>query len=139
MNKIINNVFAREILDSRGYPTVEVEIELCDGVIGRASVPSGASTGKLEALELRDQDEKRYCGKGVLKAVQAVNGVIANEIIGMDATNQSAIDKALIELDGTKINLNLEQMQLWVCLLRLQKQQQTVSKYRCVDIWEESR
>ncbi|GFY65167.1 enolase [Trichonephila inaurata madagascariensis] len=102
MNKIINNVFAREILDSRGYPTVEVEIELCDGVIGRASVPSGASTGKLEALELRDQDEKRYCGKGVLKAVQAVNGVIANEIIGMDATNQSTIDKALIELDGTK-------------------------------------
>lgn len=102
MNKIINNVFAREILDSRGYPTVEVEIELCDGAIGRASVPSGASTGKLEALELRDQDEKRYCGKGVMKAVQAVNGVIANEIIGMDATNQSAIDKALIELDGTK-------------------------------------
>nr|CAH7769078.1 unnamed protein product [Callosobruchus chinensis] len=88
--------------DSRCYPTVEVEIELCDGAIGRAFVPSGASTGKLEALELRDQDEKRYCGKGVLKAVQAVNGVIANEIIGMDATNQSAIDKALIELDGTK-------------------------------------
>ncbi|MGL9717248.1 MAG: phosphopyruvate hydratase [Wolbachia sp.] len=102
MKKIINNVSAREILDSRGYPTVEVEIELCDGAIGRASVPSGASTGKLEALELRDQDEKRYCGKGVLKVVQAVNGVIANEIIGMDAANQSVIDKALIELDGTK-------------------------------------
>ncbi|WP_341808766.1 phosphopyruvate hydratase [Wolbachia endosymbiont (group E) of Neria commutata] len=102
MKKIINNIFAREILDSRGYPTVEVEVELCDGSMGRASVPSGASTGKLEALELRDQDEKRYCGKGVLKAVQAVNGVIANEIIGMDAADQGAIDKALIELDGTK-------------------------------------
>ncbi|NEV49302.1 phosphopyruvate hydratase [Wolbachia pipientis] len=102
MNKIINNVFAREILDSRGYPTVEVEIELCDGVIGRASVPSGASTGKLEALELRDQDEKRYCGKGVLKAVQAVNGVITDKIIGMNVADQNAIDKALIELDGTK-------------------------------------
>ncbi|MDG7053016.1 MAG: phosphopyruvate hydratase [Wolbachia endosymbiont of Alcedoecus sp.] len=102
MKKIINNVFAREILDSRGYPTVEVEIELCDGATGRASVPSGASTGKLEALELRDQDEKRYCGKGVLKAVQSVNGVIANEIVGMDAADQSIIDKVLIELDGTK-------------------------------------
>jgi enolase len=102
MKKIINNVFAREILDSRGYPTVEVEVRLCDGSIGRASVPSGASTGKLEALELRDKDEKRYCGKGLLKAVQAVNGVIADEIVGMDAANQDAIDKALIELDGTK-------------------------------------
>ncbi len=100
--RIINNVFAREILDSRGYPTVEVEIELCDGATGRASVPSGASTGKLEALELRDQDEKRNCGKGVLKAVKAVNGVIANAIIGMDAADQSTIDKALIELDGTR-------------------------------------
>ncbi|APR99075.1 phosphopyruvate hydratase [Wolbachia endosymbiont of Folsomia candida] len=102
MKKIISNVFAREILDSRGYPTVEVEVGLCDGSIGRASVPSGASTGKLEALELRDKDEKRYCGKGVLKAVQAVNTVIADEIIGMDAADQSAIDEALIELDGTK-------------------------------------
>ncbi|MDM8335689.1 phosphopyruvate hydratase [Wolbachia pipientis] len=102
MKKVINNVFAREILDSRGYPTIEVEIELCDGAVSRASVPSGASTGKLEALELRDQDKKRYCGKGVLKAVQAVNEMIADEIIGMDATDQSAIDKALIELDGTK-------------------------------------
>ncbi|QKX02595.1 phosphopyruvate hydratase [Wolbachia endosymbiont of Dirofilaria (Dirofilaria) immitis] len=102
MKKIINNVFAREILDSRGYPTIEVEIELCDGAIGRASVPSGASIGKLEALELRDQDKKRYCGKGVLKAVQAVNGVIANKIIGMDATNQSIIDQTLIKLDETK-------------------------------------
>ncbi|QKX03131.1 phosphopyruvate hydratase [Wolbachia endosymbiont of Litomosoides sigmodontis] len=102
IKRIINNVFAREILDSRGYPTIEVEIELRDGAIGRASVPSGASTGKLEALELRDQDEKRYCGKGVLKAVQAVNEVIADAIIGMDAADQSSIDETLIELDGTR-------------------------------------
>ncbi|NUY39749.1 phosphopyruvate hydratase [Wolbachia endosymbiont of Litomosoides brasiliensis] len=102
IKRIINNVFAREILDSRGYPTIEVEIELCDGATGRASIPSGASTGKLEALELRDQDEKRYCGKGVLKAVQAVNGVIADAIIGMDAVDQSSVDEALIELDGTR-------------------------------------
>ncbi|QKX01314.1 phosphopyruvate hydratase [Wolbachia endosymbiont of Dipetalonema caudispina] len=102
MNKVINNVLAREILDSRGYPTIEVEIELCDGTTSRASVPSGASIGKLEAFEMRDQDKTRYCGKGVLKAVQTVNKVIANEIIGMDVTNQNAIDKTLIELDKTQ-------------------------------------
>ncbi|QKX01477.1 phosphopyruvate hydratase [Wolbachia endosymbiont of Cruorifilaria tuberocauda] len=102
MKKIINSVFAREILDSRGHPTIEVEIELYDGATGIASVPSGASIGKLEALELRDQDKKRYCGKGVLKAVQTVNGIIANKIIGLDAINQSVIDKILIELDGTE-------------------------------------
>ncbi|WCR53585.1 MAG: Enolase [Wolbachia endosymbiont of Ctenocephalides orientis wCori] len=102
MQKIITNIFAREILDSRGYPTVEVDVELCDGAIGRASVPSGASTGKLEALELRDQDEKRYCGKGVLQAVQAINETISNEVIGMYAADQAKIDGALIELDGTE-------------------------------------
>ncbi|MDG7056241.1 MAG: phosphopyruvate hydratase [Wolbachia endosymbiont of Meromenopon meropis] len=102
MSKIIKNVFAREILDSRGYPTVEVEAELCDGAIGRASVPSGASIGKLEALELRDRDKKRYFGKGVLKAIQSVNELIANKIIGMNIANQSSIDEILIELDGTK-------------------------------------
>ncbi|WP_333023087.1 phosphopyruvate hydratase [Wolbachia endosymbiont of Pentidionis agamae] len=102
MKKEISNVFAREILDSRGFPTIEVEIELSDGVRGRASVPSGASTGKKEALELRDNDEKRYSGKGVLEAVQAVNKMIANEITGMDAANQSMIDETLIQMDGTK-------------------------------------
>ncbi|MDN5248226.1 MAG: phosphopyruvate hydratase [Wolbachia endosymbiont of Tyrophagus putrescentiae] len=107
MKKAINSVFAREILDSRGYPTVEVEIELCDGAIGRSSVPSGASTGKLEALELRDQDEKRYCGKGVLKAVQTINEVISNKIIGMDAADQHLIDGTLIGLDGTENKSNL--------------------------------
>lgn len=107
MKKIIHSVLAREILDSRGYPTVEVEVELCDGTIGRASVPSGASTGKLEALELRDKDEKRYYGKGVLKAVESVNKVISNKIIGMDATNQGLIDETLIEVDGTENKSNL--------------------------------
>jgi len=107
MKKIIHSVLAREILDSRGYPTVEVEVELCDGIIGRASVPSGASTGKLEALELRDRDERRYYGKGVLKAVESVNKVISNKIIGMDATNQDFIDETLIEVDGTENKSNL--------------------------------
>ncbi|OEY86696.1 phosphopyruvate hydratase [Wolbachia pipientis] len=99
---IIKNLFAREILDSRGYPTIEVDIKLCNGIIGRASVPSGASTGKLEALELRDEDQKRYFGKGVLNAINAVNNIIAKEIIGIEITDQSLIDYTLITLDGTK-------------------------------------
>ncbi|MBV0899475.1 MAG: phosphopyruvate hydratase [Wolbachia endosymbiont of Fragariocoptes setiger] len=102
MKRTIKNVFAREILDSRGYPTVEVEIELFDGAIGRASVPSGASTGKMEALEIRDQDEKRYCGKGVLKTIKAINEVLSKEIIGINATDQNLLDSILIEIDGTE-------------------------------------
>ena len=102
MRKIITDILAREILDSRGYPTVEVDVELCDGTVGRASVPSGASTGKLEALELRDKNEKRYCGKGVLKAVQAINDTISSEMIGMYADDQTAIDEVLIKMDGTE-------------------------------------
>ena len=97
----IVQVFGREILDSRGNPTIEVEVTLDSGFVGTAAVPSGASTGENEALELRDGDKKRYGGKGVLKAVDNVNKVIAPEIIGMDATQQRAIDKAMIELDGT--------------------------------------
>ena len=97
----IVSVFGREILDSRGNPTIEVEVTLDSGFVGVAAVPSGASTGENEALELRDGDKKRYGGKGVLKAVENVNKVIAPEIIGMDATQQRAIDKAMIELDGT--------------------------------------
>ena len=97
----IVSVFGREILDSRGNPTIEVEVTLDSGFVGVAAVPSGASTGENEALELRDGDKKRYGGKGVLKAVDNVNKVIAPEIIGMDATQQRAIDKAMIELDGT--------------------------------------
>lgn len=97
----IEHVFAREILDSRGNPTVEAEVILVGGEIGRAAVPSGASTGAHEAVELRDGDKRRYLGKGVLKAVNNVNDVIAPELEGLDALDQAEIDKTLIELDGT--------------------------------------
>jgi enolase len=97
----ITNVHAREILDSRGNPTIEVEVTIASGFIGRAAVPSGASTGENEALELRDGDKKRYLGKGVLKAIDNVNKIIAKEIIGMNALDQVAIDMKMIELDGT--------------------------------------
>ncbi len=103
----IIDVYAREVLDSRGNPTVEVEVTLDDGTYGRAIVPSGASTGENEALELRDGDKKRYLGKGVLKAVENVNEVIAPNIIGMYADDQVGIDKALLELDGTPFKKNL--------------------------------
>ena len=98
----ITAIYAREIIDSRGNPTVEVDVELSDGAFGRAAVPSGASTGSLEALELRDGDKERYLGKGVLKACENVNGEIAEALIGMDASWQAAIDKAMISLDGTE-------------------------------------
>ena len=98
---MIEDIYAREILDSRGNPTVEVEVYLEGGAMGRASVPSGASTGVHEAVELRDEDKSRYLGKGVLKAVENVNTIIAENIIGMDALNQVEIDRAMIELDGT--------------------------------------
>ncbi len=92
----------REILDSRGNPTVEVDVILENGILGRAAVPSGASTGEHEAIELRDKDAKRYLGKGVLQAVQNVNETIAPEIVGMEATEQLAIDQTMLELDGTE-------------------------------------
>ena len=95
-------VKAREVLDSRGNPTVETEVVLEDGTRGRAIVPSGASTGVHEAVELRDGDKSRYLGKGVLKAVSNVNNIIADKITGMDAADQCFIDKTLIELDGTE-------------------------------------
>jgi enolase len=100
MSTIID-IFAREILDSRGNPTVEVDVILEDGTMGRAAVPSGASTGAHEAVEKRDGDKDRYMGKGVLEAVNAVNGEIAECLVGMDVTEQVAIDQAMIELDGT--------------------------------------
>ncbi|NNM67179.1 MAG: phosphopyruvate hydratase, partial [Spirochaetales bacterium] len=99
---IIEEVRAREILDSRGNPTIEVDIYLEDGGFGRAAVPSGASTGEHEAVELRDGDKGRFLGKGVLKAVENVNTVIADEIIGMNSLDQVALDRTLIELDGTE-------------------------------------
>jgi len=98
----IVDVIAREILDSRGNPTVEADVLLESGVLGRAAVPSGASTGSKEAIELRDGDAKRYGGKGVLKVVENINTEICEAVIGVDATEQSFIDKALIELDGTE-------------------------------------
>ncbi|AXT25820.1 phosphopyruvate hydratase [Ruegeria sp. AD91A] len=101
MSTIID-IHAREILDSRGNPTVEVDVILEDGTMGRAAVPSGASTGAYEAVEKRDGDKARYMGKGVLEAVAAVNGEIAEELVGFDATEQVAIDQAMIELDGTE-------------------------------------
>jgi enolase len=106
MGQIVS-VHAREILDSRGNPTIEVDVLTSSGYIGRAAVPSGASTGENEALELRDGDKSRYLGKGVLKAVHNVNNVIAEEVIGMDVTDQAGIDKKMIDLDGTKTKSNL--------------------------------
>jgi len=103
----IVDVFAREILDSRGNPTLESEVELESGAIGRAAVPSGASTGEHEAVELRDGDKSRYLGKGVLKAVENVNEKICSELVELDAADQASIDSLLIELDGTKNKGNL--------------------------------
>ena len=103
----IVDITGREILDSRGNPTVEVDVTLENGVMGRAAVPSGASTGEHEALELRDGDKSRYQGKGVLNAVNNVNTVIADALLGVDVTEQTAIDRLLIDLDGTKTKANL--------------------------------
>src|SRR3546814_8351123 len=97
----ILDIHGREILDSRGNPTVEVDVLLEDGSFGRAAVPSGASTGAHEAVELRDGDKARYLGKGVIKAVAAVNGDIAEALIGLDAEDQRELDQAMIDLDGT--------------------------------------
>ncbi|MEI7503493.1 MAG: phosphopyruvate hydratase, partial [Paludibacter sp.] len=103
----IEKIVAREILDSRGNPTVEVDVYLESGVLGRASVPSGASTGENEAIELRDGDKGRYLGKGVQKAVDNVNNVIAPALIGISTLQQRGIDKLMIQLDGTKTKSNL--------------------------------
>jgi len=107
LNYLIEKVFAREILDSRGNPTVEVEVSTNLGVMGRASVPSGASTGEYEAIELRDKNTKRYLGRGVKKAIENVNNVIANTVKGLPVTNQKNIDQIMIELDGTHNKSNL--------------------------------
>lgn len=104
---IIEQIHAREVLDSRGNPTIEVEVTLADGAFGRAIVPSGASTGEYEALELRDGDKSRYGGNGVLRAVQAVNGPLSDALQGMYALNQTEIDNKMVELDGTPTKSNL--------------------------------
>src|SRR3954451_24018718 len=101
MSTFIEDIVAREILDSRGNPTLEVDVHLEDGIVGRAAVPSGASTGQHEALELRDGAKSRFGGKGVGKAVDHVNGEIADELVRMDCSDQRALDGALRELDGT--------------------------------------
>src|SRR5215510_5838592 len=106
MSAIID-IIGREILDSRGNPTVEVDVRLESGALGRAAVPSGASTGEHEAWELRDGDKKRYGGKGVLKAVANVNGTIASTLKGWDAHDQAKIDQKMIELDGSPNKKNL--------------------------------
>lgn len=103
----IEKIKGREILDSRGNPTVEVDIILESGITGRASVPSGASTGEHEALELRDGDKNRYGGKGVKKAVDNINNIIAPTLIGMSSLDQMGIDKKMLELDGTKTKSKL--------------------------------
>lgn len=106
MSEIIE-VIGREILDSRGNPTIEVDVILENGILGRASVPSGASTGEREAIELRDGDKKRYLGKGVRKAIENINNKIAEEVVGLDPANQVFIDNLLISLDGTDNKSNL--------------------------------
>jgi len=102
MSTKITRVHARQIIDSRGNPTVEADVYVGGGVRGRAAVPSGASTGEHEALEMRDADKSKYVGKGVLKAVANVNGEIAKAVNGIDAGDQRALDKHMLELDGTK-------------------------------------
>src|ERR687889_737319 len=100
MSKIVD-IVGREVIDSRGNPTVEADVYLDAGVMGRAAVPSGASTGTREAVELRDGDRQRYLGKGVLKAVENVNSVLKEELLGSDPRDQAGLDRKMIELDGT--------------------------------------
>ncbi len=107
MSSTIVDIRARQILDSRGNPTIEVDVELADGSFGRAAVPSGASTGVHEALELRDGDKTKYLGKGVLKAVENVNSKLADELCGMDSLDQIALDRRMIEIDGTENKKNM--------------------------------
>ena len=129
----IKNVYAREILDSRGNPTVEVEVTLDSGIVGTASVPSGASTGINEALELRDNDKNRYLGKGVLTAVNNVNTIIKDNIVGMDSLNQRKLDEALINLDGTENKQNLgANAMLGVSLANLK----AAAKYKNMELYE---
>ncbi len=128
----IVKIVGREILDSRGNPTVEVDVHLLSGVIGRAAVPSGASTGENEALELRDGDKKRYLGKGVLKAVENINNVIAPALIGMSTLEQRAIDKKMIEMDGTKTKSNLGANAILGVSLAVAK---AAAEYLCIPLY----
>ncbi len=126
MSQIVS-VHAREILDSRGNPTIEVEVVTASGASGRAAVPSGASTGENEALELRDGDKTRYLGKGVLKAVYNVNSVIAEEIMGMDVTNQVAIDQKMLTLTAPRRRATWEPMPSLVSHWHVPRLQQPIT------------
>ena len=130
----IVDIFAREILDSRGNPTVECDVLLESGVMGRAAVPSGASTGQKEALELRDGDKSRYLGKGVLKAVEHVNNEIAQALIGIDATEQAYIDQIMLELDGTETKAIWAQTPRLPCRLPLPAPPPKTQACRCIVI-----
>src|SRR5690554_865062 len=131
---LIANIHGREILDSRGNPTVEVEVTLESGIIGRAAVPSGASTGENEALELRDGDKKRYLGKGVLKAVENVNNVIAPALIGFNALDQVGIDHKMLEMDGTKTKSKLGANAMLGVSLAVRSEERRVGK-ECRSRW----
>ncbi len=130
MSKIVK-IIGREIIDSRGNPTVEAEVHLEGGFVGMAAAPSGASTGSREALELRDGDKSRFLGKGVTKAVAAVNGPIAQALIGKDAKDQAGIDKIMIDLDAPKTNPNSARTQSWLYLWLTPKLLQLLKVCRC--------
>ena len=130
----IVDVYAREVLDSRGNPTVEVEVILEDGTMGRAMVPSGASTGAHEAVELRDGDKKRYNGKGVLNAVDNVNNLIAPEVIGMEVTHQVDIDMLMIDIDGTPNKSKLGANAILGVSLAVARQQPIIWNCRFINI-----
>ncbi len=130
MSKIVK-VIGREIIDSRGNPTVEAEVHLEGGFVGMAAAPSGASTGSREALELRDGDKSRFLGKGVTKAVAAVNGPIAQAILGKDAKDQAGIDKIMIDWTVLKTNLTSVRTLSWPFLWRTPKQQLRPKACRC--------
>ena len=134
MTEIIG-VSAREILDSRGNPTVEVEVELSTGARGRAAVPSGASTGEHEALELRDGDDARYLGKGVHKAVQNVAEKIAPEVLGMDALEQQALDFAMLAADGTPTKSNFGANAILGVSMATARAASTHWDCRCIGTW----
>ena len=131
----INTIRGREILDSRGNPTIEVEVKLCGGAAGRASVPSGASTGAFEAVELRDSELPRYRGNGVKRAVENINDILADKLEGKNALNQVEIDTLMIREDGTANKQNWVLMQFWVHRLLWQRRQQNSSVFRCISIW----
>ncbi len=132
MSMSIQFIQSRQILDSRGNPTLEVDVILEDGTLGRAAVPSGASTGEHEAVELRDDDKKVYVGKGVLKAVDNVNTKIAPELIGLDPRDQEAIDHLMIELDGTPNKAKLGANATLACRWRLPRPRPSPLAFRSI-------